>query len=132
MNNTNDDILYAVGKYKQVFNDTLAINLPCETIYQSIGLKVHVSKKHSHCLKYLNSISEIISSPDYIGCNPKESSSIEFIKCYDENIKVAVKLDTRKNYLYVASLYDIKDAKLQTHLHSGRLKEFNKSVDTDE
>ena len=127
MNNT--DNLYNVGNYKQDFNDILQINLPCTTIYQSVGLESHIKKKHSNYLIYLDNIPDIISNPDYIGKNPKESNSIEFIKCYDDNIKLAIKLDTKNNYLYVASLYEIKDSKLQRHLDSGRLKIFNNQVD---
>ena len=128
--NTNNDNLYPVGNYKQDFNNILKINLPCETIYQSVvGLQIHIKKRHPHCIKYLDNIPDILASPDYIGHNPKESNSIELIKCYADNIKVAIKLDTKNNHLYVASLYDIKDSKLQRHLDSGRLKIFNSNID---
>ena len=120
------DNLYPVGNYNQEFNDILDINLPCETIYQSVGVKSHVEKNHLEYIKYLDNIPDIIASPDYIGRNPREDKSIEFVKCYEDNIKVAVKLDTKNDYLYVASLYEIKDSKVKKHLESGRLKIFDK------
>ena len=69
--------LFKVGNYIQEYNDVLEISLPCKTIYQSSGLEVHVRQKHNDYLKYLTNISEIISNPDYIGNNPKETNSIE-------------------------------------------------------
>lgn len=50
---------------------------------------------------------------------------MEFVKCYEKNILLAVKLDMGKNYLYVASLYDVTDSKIQNRLNSGRLKKVN-------
>lgn len=118
------DKLFEVGRYKKKFNDILNIELPCKEIYQSTGLVTHVERRHLSCIKYMESISEIIDYPDYIGLNPKEPNSIELIKRYDENILVAIKLDIQDEYLYVASVYDIKEGKIQRRLHSGRLKEF--------
>ena len=129
ISNPDNHNLYYVGNYNQDFNDILEINLPYKTIYQSVGLEIHIKKRHPNCVRYLDNISDILASPDYIGHNPKESNSIELIKCYADNIKVAVKLDAKNNHLYVASLYDIKDSKLQRHLDSGRLKIFNNKID---
>ena len=78
-------------------------------------------------MKYLESIPDIIDCPDYIGINPHEPQSIELIKKYDSNILIGIKLDLNQNYLYVASLYEISDAKVSRRLHGGRLKPFQKS-----
>lgn len=112
--------LIPVAKYKSVYNDLLHINLPCTDIFQSTGLIRHIEKRHPNCLQYVNNVSEIISSPDYIGTNPQEQNSIEFVKRYDQNILVAVKLDITKNYLYVASLYNISESKLERRINSNR------------
>lgn len=119
------DSLILVGEYKPEFNSILQREIPCLKIYQSSGLKIHIKKSHSNVLQYLENIPEIILFPDFIGCHPKEDNSVEFVKCYEKNILLAVKLDMGKNYLYVASLYDVTDSKIQNRLNSGRLKKVN-------
>ena len=116
--------LFIVGVYNSLFNKLLDITLPCEKIYQSSGLYKHILNRHPDCLKYLNSIPDIINCPDYIGTNPHEPASIELVKKYDSNILIGIKLDLNENYLYVASLYEISDTKVRRRLHGGRLKPF--------
>lgn len=113
-----------VGKYKEDFNKQLNINLPIDDIYQSDGLIIHIKKRHPGLEKYMSDIPDIIKKPDYIGVNPKESDSVELIKILDDNILVAVKLDKNDNHLFVASLYNISNAKLQNRLNSGRIKRY--------
>ena len=116
-----DPMLTPVGQYRASYNRALGLTLPCSAIFQSKGLRSHVLKRHPHCLKYLDLIPEILSAPDYLGVNPKEAHSIEFVKCYDDAVLVAVKLDLRHDYLYVASVYDISESKLRRRIHSQRL-----------
>ena len=111
-----------VGEYLPEFNLVTQSNLPCGPIYQSKGLRVHIEKRHPDCLAYLPHISEMLEFPDYIGKNPKEPNSIEIVKHYDASIMVAIKLDLKNDYLFIASLYAISDGKLKKHLNSGRLK----------
>lgn len=118
------NILFPVGTYNPLFNNLLNATLPCEKIYQSNGLYKHILSRHPDCLKYLNSVSDIINYPDYVGINPHEPMSIELVKKYDSNILIGIKLDLNENYLYVASLYEISDTKIKRRLHSGRLKPF--------
>lgn len=113
-----------VGTYSQLFNEILGISLPCFDIIQSEGLAKHIIKRHPNCIKYINNISDIISSPDYIGINPNEPQSIELVKKYDKHILIGIKLDLVQAHLYVASLYDIKESKIMRRLKSGRLKYF--------
>lgn len=113
-----------VGKYKEEYNKQLNINLPIDDIYQSDGLIKHIQKQHKGFESYMSDIPDIIENPDYIGVNPKEPDSVELIKVLKDNILVAVKLDKKNNYLYVASLYDISNAKLQNRLNSGRIKAY--------
>ena len=117
-----DNSLFPVGEYLERFNGITGNSLPVGMIYQSTGLQIHILKRHPHLLGYLSKIPEIILSPDYIGIHPNEPNSIELVKRYAENIQIAIKLDIDKNYLYVASLYEIKEARLKKRIHSGRLK----------
>lgn len=119
------DELLKVGKYNSNFNEILGISLEELEIYQSKGLKAHmIKRKHFTCLKYIDRIPDIISNPDYIGVNPNEGGdSVEFIKKYDDNVLLGIKLDASENYYYVSTMFDIQEAKITRRLHSGRIKE---------
>lgn len=119
-----NEALIPVGEYQESFNEQLEISLPAGIIYRSSRLINHIQRRHPAFVEYMDKLPEILSEPDYIGQNPKEPNSIELVKMFEDNILVAVKLDTKKDYLYVASLYDISDGKLHNRIHSGRLKKF--------
>jgi len=116
-----DTTLSIVGTYSERFNTLATAALPCGPIYKSSGFAAHIKKRHPGYETYIARIPEIITSPDYIGHNPNESDSIELIKVFSENIQIAIKLDRKKGYLYVASLYDVKQSKIDRRLASGRL-----------
>ena len=105
---------------KEILNIDTNIN---EIIFSKSGLKKHMIKKnHYSSLKYFEKIEEIINKPDYVGKSPREKSiSLEYIKCYNDNILVAVKLNRKKSAFYIASMYIISDYKLQNRINSGRL-----------
>lgn len=78
-------------------------------------------------MQYIELIPQIIASPDYIGVNPNEKNvSLELVKCISNNIQIGIKLDTKDNYLYVATLHTITDSKLKHGIQNGRLKKFDK------
>lgn len=118
--------LTKVGKYNPKFNDILKINVQDLDIYMSKGLPAHMMKrKHFKSLKYIDYVSDIISNPDYIGINPNEQdTSIELIKKYADNVMIGIKIDTTEKYLYVSTMHDIQESKINRRLHSGRLKRF--------
>lgn len=118
------DNIFVVGQYTDKFNQATNQNLPCGNIFQSEGLYKHIIKRHPNELENINYIPQIISSPDYIGKNPKESKSIELVKKLENNVQVCIKLDKDGDYLYVASVYEISEAKVKNRLKSGRLKTF--------
>ena len=123
-----EDVLVEVGTYIDIFNQITGQNLPCGPIVQSTGLVVHIRKHHPDIVQFMNWIPTIIDYPDYVGHNPRETQSIELVKRLDKNLMVCVKLDCEKDRLYVASLYDITDSKLESRVKSGRLKLYgNKS-----
>ncbi|MGO1004005.1 PBECR2 nuclease fold domain-containing protein, partial [Clostridioides difficile] len=74
----------------------------------------------------IDTIKMVLKSPEYIGSHPKKpGKSVEFIKKIDDYILVATELDTKKEYLYVSSMYAIKEAKLESRVNSGRVKQYN-------
>lgn len=121
--------LRAVGRYDSRFNDLLGIRLPCSEIFQSDGLTVHIERKHPDVLAFLPRLPEILAHPDYVGRNPTVPDSIELVKRLGQNVLAAVKLDPDGQYLYVSSLYNLKESKLQRRVNSGRLKAFGAEVD---
>ena len=113
-----------VGEFYQELNDVIGSNMPLQKIYRSKGFPTHlINKKHFNCLKHISSISDIIENPDYIGVNPNEDGdTIELIKILNKYILVGIKLNSDENYLYVSTMHEIQDSKLNRRLHSGRIK----------
>ncbi len=119
--------LILVGKYNKKFNDILGINITQENIFLSEkGLPTHLVKRnHGNCLKYMDNISDIIAHPDYIGVNPNESApSIELVKIYEDNVLLGIKVDFSADSLYISTMFDLQESKLQRRIHSGRLKKY--------
>jgi len=119
------DKVYQICKYNIKFDSYLPNPLHKDFIYQSEGLRIHISKRHPEALKYFEKISEIIEFPDYIGVNPNENvPSFELVKIFDDNIQIGIKLDCEQDYLFVATLHPITSSKLEHRIKSGRLKKF--------
>ena len=117
------DKLSKVGKYNKKLDIYLSQDISADTIFQSLGLEKHILKRHPECLSYMEMIPYIISSPDYIGVNPNETgTSFELVKILQDNVLVGIKLDSKDNYLYVATLHTITEAKLKHGIFSGRFK----------
>ena len=115
--------LFPVASFNSSFNDYLPTRLTNTMIYQSIGLEKHILKRHPECIEYLKYLPFIINHPDYIGVNPNEpGKSFELVKIFDKNIQIGIKLDIKDDYLYVATLHSITDAKLQHGIANGHLK----------
>ena len=106
------DNLTKVGRYGGEYDILLGITLPQYDIYISAGLETHIRSRHQNCLPYLANIKDIIEHPDYVGKNPSEPDSIELVKVYSDNIQIGIKLDLSHGYLYVATLFDIKQGKI--------------------
>ncbi len=126
----NEEKLIEVGELYKELNEIAGTNLPLKKIYRSKGLPAHlIKKKHFNCLKHIDDIPDIINDPDYIGVNPNEDGkTIELIKVLDKNILVGIKLDVDKDYLYIATMHDVQESKLQRRLYSGRLKKLTSSL----
>lgn len=60
-------------------------------------------------------------NPDYVGTSPREKDvSIEYVKCCEDNVLVAVKLNRKKSVFYIAGMYIISEYKLESRIKSGR------------
>ena len=120
------DKLIKVGNYNKKFNELLGINITQEEIFRSTGLPAHMVKRnHGNCLKYIDYISDIIEHPDYIGINPNEvNQSIELVKKYKDNILLGIKVDLSSNSLYISTMFDLQESKLQRRIYSGRLVKY--------
>ena len=94
-------------------------------IYRSKGLLAHLLKrKHYKAAKYLDFIPEIINSPDYAGFY---EGQIELVKIFKDNIFLSIKLDVSKDLYYVATLFDVSMAKIESYCKSDRLKKLDKT-----
>lgn len=63
---------------------------------------------------YVDMIPDIIENPDYIGVKDK-NKSIQFIKQYNDNILIAVRLTT-KGKLSFRTMYPITDGQLDDYI----------------
>lgn len=110
-------------KTPKILSDYYSFISEYDYIYKSGGLIKHIEKRHPECSQYLKLLPDIINAPDYIGVNPNENvKSFELVKIFDSNIQIGIKLDIKNNYLFVATLHTITDAKLNHRIASGRLK----------
>ncbi|MEX5397234.1 PBECR2 nuclease fold domain-containing protein [Streptococcus sp. ZJ93] len=100
---------------------------PSDVRIQEDGLKAHIIKRgHQSVLPYFNRLEEILSHPDYIGVNPREKGkSAEFIKVFDKNVLVAIKLHKNGDFFYIPTMYEIQEYKLQSRYQNGRLKKID-------
>ena len=121
--------LFVVGEYIEEFNIATGQQLPCGHIYQSCGLRAHILKRHPDEVSNLDYVPDIIANPDYIGKHPGEPNSLELIKVLEGNVMTCIKLDRDEHYLFVASVYEITESKLQNRLMSGRLKSWRNFLD---
>ena len=119
-------------KVKEQIKELLGIQSDVNVIkYSKNNLEKHLLKRnHIDALKYFDKIEDIIEEPDYVGINPNEKSEcLEYVKVFDENILVALKIHSSEEFYYIPSMYMITDYKLQSRLFSGRLKKVDKKID---
>lgn len=121
-----------IGTIKRKIQDILGTNYENVDIkIDDVGLKKHIEKRQHHeALKYYDSIQEILDNPDYIGINPNEKDkSLEYVKVYEDNILIGVKIHPSNHFFYIPSMYKITDRKLQNRLYSQRLIPFDNNTE---
>lgn len=71
---------------------------------------------------YVEKIPEIVNDPDYIGIRDKDNS-LQFIKKYDDNILVAVRINTNGK-LSFRTLYPVTDSQINNYINKKTAWEF--------
>ena len=97
---------------------------PDTPIYIGLNNRIHMENSHREIyLKYSNRMSDIISSPDYVGINPHDNS-LEYYKKFNNeviHIKIAVR-NTKKGVYFARSMYSVNDTNLKSYINNNRLK----------
>lgn len=118
--------LIFIGKHNLQIDTLLNLKIGEKNIYRSKGLIKHLLKRHHYeALKHLDDIYEIITNPNYVGINPKETGvSYEVIKQFNNNIMLGIKLDQKKDILYISTIHQISNKEIIKWLKTGRIKTY--------
>lgn len=86
-----------------------------------------IKRNHQNMISHIPKISQYLKNPDYVGINPREKGvSLEYIVQVEPNILIAVKLDSKNGYFYVATMHEISQLKLTQRIRNGRLQKVDK------
>jgi len=77
-----------------------------------------INRKHFVAAKYIDYLPEVINNPDFAGMH---GGNMELIKCFKDNIFISIKLDVKMSKYYVATVFDVKQSKIDSYVQSGRL-----------
>lgn len=119
-----------LGTVPLAIKELLGVETGAEEIrYSRENLIRHMEKRgHFDVLSHVDDLRDILTSPDFIGVNPREKGvSLEYVKRYDNNVLVAIKLHQSGEFFYVPTMYALQEYKLQTRIRSGRLKKVDRS-----
>ncbi|MBK0348750.1 hypothetical protein JDW15_08985 [Aerococcaceae bacterium zg-ZJ1578] len=120
-----------IGELRDSFVELLKLDTDIrKIIIKESSFKQHLIKRNHHnVLKYYDQLVDIISVPDYVGVNPRETGmSFELVKRLEDNVLVAIKLDVKNDYFYVATMHEISELKIEQRTKNGRLVEFDKKI----
>lgn len=124
----NSQQVQTVGRLPDSIIKNYNLSCPSNEVLMYPGVIKHLKKRdhYSMFLTYHEQIPDIITSPDYVGQNPKEPNSIELYKVLDDHLLIAIKLDPQ-GYFFLSSFYDLNNGehKIQKRLASGRIVEFS-------
>ena len=112
---------------KEIFNIVLEAS---DIKVNKEGLRSHMLKRHHHhndVIHHIEDLELILRNPDFVGVNPREKdASFEYVKRFDDNVLVAIKLHKSGDFFYVPTMYRLQDYKLQSRIKSGRLRKLDK------
>lgn len=104
--------------------DLLGIRLPAGGVYLYPGTIKHIIRRHGEVFwkQFYKEIPDIIAYPDYVGQNPREADSVEFIRD-TTYLMVAVKWDNDRCYFFVSSFYQLDNGeyKITKRLSASRI-----------
>lgn len=108
--------------------DILKLNVPPDTpVFIGDTNIEHIKNRHPYEYeKYFPDIGIIISSPDYVGLNPKDGSVL-FVKLYEINgeyIRVAVKI-VSSGRCYAKTLHLLSTCNAERYIEKGTLKKLD-------
>lgn len=121
-----------VGFITQKVIDILNLNVTENTpIYLGETNIEHIKNRHPYEFeKYFQNIEDIISSPDYVGLNPKDNS-ILYVKLYEiegEFIRVAAKI-TSGGKCFAKTLHLLSTCNAERYIEKGTLKRLDINSD---
>jgi len=115
-----------IGEISKEVKSLLELELDVGTpIYIGPTNIEHMRREHpEEYERYFNLIPRIISTPDFIGVNPKDNS-IEYIKAFPTSsgqyLKLAVRI-SNDGFLFARSLYEILERTVKQRARKGMLK----------
>ena len=114
-----------IGSFSQKVIELLQLDITAGTpIYIGSSNIEHIKNKHPYEYdKYFPYISDIISTPDYVGRNPSDKS-ISFVKFYqmgEEYVRVAVRVTTNGT-AFAKTLHLLSTANAEKYIEKGTLK----------
>lgn len=113
------DKLIKIATFNTSLNKWVGTQYEAFAIYKSKGLLTHlINRKHYSAAKYMDYLPDIIMWPDYIGIN---KDNIELVKCYKDNIFISIQLDSKKSKYFVATMFEVKQSKIDSYVRKGRL-----------
>ena len=113
------------NEVKEIFNIVLEAS---DIKVNKEGMRSYMMKRHHNdVIQHIEDLELILSNPDLVGTNPREKgASFEYVKRFDDNVLVAIKLHKSGDFFYVPTMYRIQDYKLQSRIKSGRLRKIDK------
>ena len=119
-----------IGVISEEVKNILGLDLDTGTpIYIGLTNIEHMQREHpTEYGRYFVLLPQIISTPDFVGLNPKDSS-IEYIKSFPTSagqyIKLAVRI-SNDGFLFARSLYEILERTVKQRAEKGMLKQLTK------
>jgi len=115
-----------IGEISEEVKKLLELDLPSGTpIYIGPTNIEHMKREHpTEYERYFKLLPRILSTPDFVGLNPKDSS-IEYIKTFSTSARQYFKLAVRisnDGFLFARSLYEVLERTVRQRAEKGRLK----------
>lgn len=127
LNNLNKKA-YHIGNLEQKVIELLQLQITPGIILIDVANIKHTEKhkakfkSEADYIKHIESITEIIQNPDFVGIHP-DGISIEFFKKIDEILVLAIRMRPQEPF-WVRTVFPITPDKLQTYINAGTLKKY--------